>query len=173
MSIQLPISTMTEIKVGDTIPTATFSYVPYSPELQDGAVCGIAIKLSTDEWKDKKVVIVSVPGAFTPTCHVSHLPGFVQLHDQIKAKGVDIIACVAFNDAWVMSGWGRVEGVKDKILMLSDANAEWSEKMGLKGGERTKRYAIIIENLIVTSVEVETSPGVNVSGAEHVLAKLV
>ncbi|KAF8319844.1 Redoxin [Cantharellus anzutake] len=160
------------IKAGDTIPNGTFSYVPYSPELADGRACGVPVKLSTDDWKGKKVVLFSVPGAFTPTCHVSHLPGFVKGYDAIKEKGVDVVACVAFNDAWVMSGWGRVEGVDDKILMLSDANAEWSAKLGLKSGERTRRYALIIDDLVVKSVGVETRPGVNVSGAEHILAHL-
>jgi len=160
------------INVGDTIPPATFSHVPYTPELEDGLVCGTPIKLSTDQWKGKKVVLFAVPGAFTPTCHVSHLPGFVKAHDEFKAKGVDVIAALAYNDAWVMSAWGRVQGVKDTILMLSDTNAEWSAKLGLKSGERTKRYAIILDDLVVKAIEVETKPGLNVTGADHILAKL-
>jgi len=164
--------TMATINVGDTIPSATFSYVPYSEKLEDGLACGIPVKLSTDEWKGKKVVLFAVPGAFTPTCHVSHLPGFVQHYDELKGKGVDVIAALAYNDAWVMSAWGRVQGVKDTILMLSDANAEWSAKLGLKSGERTRRYALILDDLVVKAVEVETQPGLNVTGAEHILAKL-
>jgi len=163
---------MASISAGDKIPAGMFSYVPYSPELEDGLACGVPVKLSTEEWKDKKVVLFAVPGAFTPTCHVSHLPGFIQKYSELANKGVDVVACVAYNDAWVMSGWGRVEGVKDKILMLSDANAEWSAKLGLKSGERTRRYAIIIEDLVVKSIEVETEPGVNVSGVDSVLSKL-
>ncbi|KAF9521154.1 hypothetical protein BS47DRAFT_15396 [Hydnum rufescens UP504] len=93
--------TMATINVGDTIPSATFSYVPYSEKLEDGLACGIPVKLSTDEWKGKKVVLFAVPGAFTPTCHVSHLPGFVKHYDELKGKGVDVIAALAYNDAWV------------------------------------------------------------------------
>jgi len=158
--------------VGDTIPSGTFQYVPWVPELEDSAACGKPVTISTDAWKGKKVVLVAVPGAFTPTCHVSHLPGFVSKYEEFKNKGVDVVACLAYNDAWVMSAWGRVTGAKDHVLMLSDDGAAWSEKLGLKSGERTKRYAIILDDLVVKSIEVESGPGVNVSGAEHVLAKL-
>jgi len=167
------------IKVGDTIPKGTFSYVAYTPELDSHLACGIPSPLSTDEWKGKKVVLFSVPGAFTPTCHVNHLPPYIEKYDEFKAKGVDTIAVVAANDPFVMSGWGRVEGVKDKILCLSDTNAEWSKSLGLsldltaRGmGVRTARYAIIIDDLVVKYVDVEPGPGVTVSGAEAVLSKL-
>ncbi|KDQ51864.1 hypothetical protein JAAARDRAFT_62226 [Jaapia argillacea MUCL 33604] len=167
------------IKVGDTIPTGTFSYVAWSPELENNLACGVPSKLSTDEWKGKKVVLFSVPGAFTPTCHINHLPPYIHKYDEFKAKGVDVIAVVAANDPFVMSGWGRVEGVKDKILTLSDTYAEWSASLGLtidlnaRGlGIRTNRYAMIIDDLVVKYVEVEPAPGVTVSGADAVLAKL-
>ncbi|KAK7049365.1 peroxiredoxin type-2 [Paramarasmius palmivorus] len=168
------------IKVGDTVPEGTFGYVPYTPELEDGLACGVPTKLDIHkEWKGKKVVLFSVPGAFTPTCHVNHLPPYIQKYDEFKAKGVDVIAVVAANDPFVMSGWGRVEGLKDKILTLSDANTQWSKSLNLTVdlshlgfGERTARYAMIINDLKVEYVEVEPAPGVTVSGADAVLAKL-
>ncbi|RDB16459.1 putative peroxiredoxin [Hypsizygus marmoreus] len=171
---------MASIKVGDLIPQGTFTYIPYSPELESNHLaCGNPIKLSTDEWKGKKVVIFSVPGAFTPTCHAKHLPGYLEKYDELKAKGVDVIAVVSANDPFVLSGWARFEGVKDKILALSDTYAQWSKSLGLsvdlteRGlGIRTARYAIILDDLKVTYVELETAPGVTVSGADAVLANL-
>ncbi|ESK94223.1 thioredoxin-dependent peroxidase [Moniliophthora roreri MCA 2997] len=164
------------INVGDTVPEGTFSYVPYTPELENGVTTKLDIH---KEWKGKKVVLFSVPGAFTPTCHVNHLPPYIQKYDEFKAKGVDVVAVVAANDAFVMSGWGRVEGVKDKILTLSDANAQWSNSLNLTVdlshlgfGTRTARYALIINDLKVEYVGVEPAPGVTVSGADAVLSKL-
>jgi len=168
-----------KVSVGDEIPQGTFKYVPYTPELDDHAICGVPTTLSTDAWKGKKVVLFAVPGAFTPTCHINHLPPYLEKHDEFKAKGVDVIAVVAANDAFVMSGWARVEGLKDKILALSDANAEWSAKLGLDQdlsavgfGTRTGRYALIIDDLKIKYVEVEQERGVTVSGADAVLSKL-
>ncbi|KAJ7073890.1 1-Cys peroxiredoxin isozyme [Mycena amicta] len=167
------------IKVGDTIPEGAFGYIPWSPALDDNLACGVPSKVSTNDWKGKKVVLFSVPGAFTPTCHTNHLPPYLQNYDEFKAKGVDVIAVVAANDLFVMSGWARFEGVKDKILALSDANAQWSASLNLsidltdKGlGVRTARYALIIDDLVVKYIEQEPGPGVTVSGAEAVLAKL-
>ncbi|TRM64331.1 Redoxin [Schizophyllum amplum] len=171
---------MPSIKVGDTIPQGKFTYVPYTPELDDALACGIPVPLSTDEWKGKKVVLFSVPGAFTPTCHVNHLPPYLKKYDEFKAKGVDVIAVVAANDPFVMSGWARAEGLKDKVIALSDTEAAWSKTLGLavdmsaKGfGMRTGRWAAIIDDLVVKYVEAEPNPGeVSVSGADAVLAKL-
>ncbi|KAF9238248.1 1-Cys peroxiredoxin isozyme [Melanogaster broomeanus] len=168
------------ISVGDKIPEGTFPYVPYAPELDDLSACGIPTKLSTNDWAGKKVVLFSVPGAFTPTCHINHLPGYLQRYDQFKAKGVDVIAVLAANDPFVMSGWARVEGLKDKIVALSDPNAEWSAGLGLsldlsdRGmGIRTHRYALVLDDLVVKFVEVESvGSNVTVSGAEVVLAAL-
>ncbi|KAF7295640.1 Peroxiredoxin [Mycena indigotica] len=167
------------IKVGDTLPQGTFGYIPWSDALKDNLACGVPSKLNTDEWKGKKVVLFSVPGAFTPTCHTNHLPPYLQKYDEFKAKGVDVIAVVAANDLFVMSGWGRFEGLEDKILTLSDTDATWSASLGLSLdlsghglGTRTARYALIIDDLVVKYVEVEAGPGVTVSGAEAVLAKL-
>ncbi|KIY64437.1 1-Cys peroxiredoxin isozyme [Cylindrobasidium torrendii FP15055 ss-10] len=167
------------IKVGDKIPEGTFTYVPWSEALESHAACGIPTKLSTSSWAGKKVVLFSVPGAFTPTCHVNHLPPFVEKYEEFKAKGVDVIAVVAANDAFVMSGWARVEGVKDKILALSDTNAEWSAKLGLDVdlsavgfGTRTSRYGLIIDDLTVKYVEQEQGKDVTVSGADALLSAL-
>ncbi|KAG6878230.1 hypothetical protein C0993_010352 [Termitomyces sp. T159_Od127] len=169
---------MPSVKIGDKLPQGTFTYIPYSPELDDKLACGVPIKLSTEEWKGKKVVLFSVPGAFTPTCHAKHLPPYLEKYDQFKAKGVDVIAVLAANDAFVMNGWARVEGLKDKIIALSDTGAEWSKSLGSElaiqtpGFTRTARYAIIVDDLTVTSIEVEPAPGVTVSGADAILAKL-
>ncbi|KAF8513048.1 thioredoxin-dependent peroxidase [Gautieria morchelliformis] len=167
------------IKVGDTIPSATFSYVPYTPALEDGSACGVPVQLPTNEWKGKKVVLVSVPGAFTPTCHVNHMPPFVEKYAQFKEKGVDVLAFVAANDPFVMSAWGRVSGAKDKILFLSDADAKFATELGFaldlsaRGfGLRTGRWALIIDDLKATYVGLEEQPAVSVSGADAVLAKL-
>ncbi|KAH9838051.1 1-Cys peroxiredoxin isozyme [Rhodofomes roseus] len=167
------------ITVGDSIPSGTFSYIAYAPELEDASACGIPTKLSTDEWKGKKVVLFSVPGAFTPTCHVNHLPPYLQKYDEFKAKGVDVIAVIAANDAFVMSGWARAVGLKDKIVALSDPEAKWSKSIGLDKdlsaigfGTRTDRYAIILDDLKVKYVAVEPGSGVSVSGADAVLAAL-
>ncbi|OJA12724.1 hypothetical protein AZE42_02883 [Rhizopogon vesiculosus] len=168
-----------KISVGDIIPNATFRTIPYTDELADRSACGIPTTLSTDSWKGKKVVLFSVPGAFTPTCHINHLPPYLAKYDEFKAKGVDVIAVIAANDPFVMSGWGRAEGVADKIITLSDINAAWSGDLGLSVdlsshglGIRTARFAMIIDNLVVKYVEVEPAPGVTVSGADAVLAKL-
>ena len=167
------------IQVGDKLPTYTFAHIPYTDELEDHLACGVPTKLSTDEWKGKKVVLFAIPGAFTPTCHQEHLPGFVKKYDQLKAKGVDVVAVVAANDPFVLSGWARVEGLKDKILALTDTNVEFSKQIGhtldLSGlglGTRTGRYALIIDDLIVKYAEVEPSTGVTVSGVDAVLEAL-
>ncbi|KAI0794931.1 1-Cys peroxiredoxin isozyme [Abortiporus biennis] len=167
------------IKVGDVIPKATFSYVPYSKETADVHACGIPQKLSTDEWKGKKVVLFSVPGAFTPTCHINHLPPYLTKYDEFKAKGVDVIAVVAANDPFVLDGWSKALGLGDKIVALSDTNVEWSKQLGLtldlSGlglGIRTSRFAIVLDDLVVKYVAEPVGTEVTVSGADAVLAAL-
>lgn len=126
-----------------------------------------------------KVVLFAVPGAFTPGCSKIHMPGFVQGAADLKAKGVDRIACIAVNDAWVMDAWGKAQGAGDDILMLADGNGEFAEAMGLVFdggviglGKRSQRYAAVIENGVITSLDVEEKPGVDVSSCENVLTKL-
>ena len=173
------------LKVGDKIgeggiPHGTFGTVLYSPELEDHSACGVPTKISTEAWADKKVVIFAVPGAFTPTCHVNHLPPYLQKYNEIKAKGVDLIVCIAANDPFVLSGWGRIEGVKEQVCFASDPDGRWSEKLGLgldlSGkdlGKRTGRYVLILDKLEVKHLAVEPDPTqVQVSGAEHVLDAL-
>ncbi len=136
--------------------------------------------LSTDElFKGKLVVLFSVPGAFTPTCDAKHLPGFVQLADQSRAKGVDTIACMAVNDVFVMSAWGKAAGVGDRIVMLADGNGEYARALGLeldaKGygmGMRGQRFAIIARDGVASHVNVEAPGQFKVSAAEYVLGQL-
>jgi len=126
-----------------------------------------------------KVVLFAVPGAFTPGCSRIHLPGYVEHAAELGDKGVSTIACVAVNDAWVMDAWAKDQGVGDKIVMLADGNAEFTRAVGLEWdgsgaglGVRSQRYAAILENGVVTSLEVEPKPGVDVSACSAILAKL-
>jgi glutaredoxin/glutathione-dependent peroxiredoxin len=136
--------------------------------------------VTTDElFKGKLVVLFSVPGAFTPTCDAKHLPGFVQLADQIRAKGVDTIACMAVNDVFVMNAWGKASGVGDKIVMLADGNGEYAKALGLEldgskfgMGTRGQRFAIVVRDGVAQQVEVEAPGQFKVSAAEHVLGLL-
>jgi peroxiredoxin len=126
-----------------------------------------------------RVVLFAVPGAFTPGCSKIHLPGFVQRADEVTAKGVDKIVCIAVNDAWVMDAWGQAQGVGDKILMLADGSGDFTRAMGLELdgsgfglGLRSQRYAAVIEDGTVTRLDVEPGPGVDVSSCDAVLTHL-
>jgi peroxiredoxin len=126
-----------------------------------------------------KVVLFAVPGAFTPTCSDTHLPGFVLRAAELKAKGVTTIACIAVNDAFVLGAWARDREVGDAIVMLSDGNGDFTEEMGLELdgsgfglGTRSQRYAAIIDDGVVTNLFVEKGPGVTVSSADSVLGSL-
>jgi len=166
---------MTALSVGDSFPSGvTFTYVPYTPENGEITSCGIPIQYdASKEWADKKVVLFSVPGAFTPGCSAKHLPGFIENLPELKKKGVDVVATIAFNDAWVMSAWGKANGIKDdSILFLSDGGAAFSKSIGWDMGERTARYAMIIDHGKITYAEKEPGREVSVSSAEAVLAKL-
>lgn len=127
----------------------------------------------------KKVVVFSVPGAFTPTCSAKHLPGFVQNADAIKAKGVDAIACMAVNDAFVMGAWGKDQNVGDKVDMLADGGGAFTKALGLELdlvaaglGMRGKRFAMIVDDGTVTHLAVEEPGAFEVSSAEAIMAKL-
>ena len=158
------------IKIGDRMPAGTFTHMT-----QDGPQ-----KISADQlFTGKTVVFFSVPGAFTPTCDARHLPGYVELADAIKAKGVDTIACTAVNDVFVMNAWGKSGGVGDKILMLADGNAEYAKALGLElnatgfgMGIRGQRFAIIVKNGVATHVDVEAPGEFKVSAADYVLKQL-
>jgi glutaredoxin/glutathione-dependent peroxiredoxin len=158
------------ISVGDRIPDV---------KLMTLTGDGVAPVQSGEVLGRGKVVLFGVPGAFTPTCSDHHLPGFVLRADDIRAKGVDTIACIAVNDVFVMGAWGDAQGTGDKITMLADGNGDFAAEVGLtldgSGfglGTRSQRYAAIIEDGVVTELMVEPNPGVDVSSAESVLAKL-
>lgn len=132
-----------------------------------------------DLFGGKKVVLFSVPGAFTPTCSMNHMPGFVDHADEILAKGVDTIACMAVNDIFVMDAWGKDRDVGDKISMLADGNGEYASALGLEMdatgfgmGIRGQRFAIIVDDGVATHVAVEEAGKFEVSSAESVLANL-
>jgi peroxiredoxin len=158
------------IKVGDRMPSGTLKTMT-----TDGPK-----NVTTDElFQGKKVVLFSVPGAFTPTCDAKHLPGFVQGADQLKAKGVDTIACMAVNDVFVMNAWGKHSNVGDKVLMLADGNGEYAKALGLEldargfgMGTRGQRFAIVVEDGVAKQVNVEAPGQFKVSAAEHVLGQL-
>jgi peroxiredoxin len=158
------------IKVGDTIPNATFTVMTAE---------GPKPRTSDEIFKGKKVVLFAVPGAFTPTCHKNHLPGFIAKADEIKAKGVDTIAVTGVNDVFVMNAWAENTGGKDKIEFLADGSAIFAKAIGLtvdlneRGlGIRSRRYAMIVEDGVVQALDVEEAAGVEVSGADHILGKL-
>lgn len=136
--------------------------------------------LSTDQlFAGKKVVLFSVPGAFTPTCSMKHLPGFIDRAGEIRGKGVDTIACMAVNDVFVMKAWGKDSAVGDKVLMLADGNGEYARALGLEMdatgfgmGMRGQRFAIIVDDGIATHVAIEKPGKFEVSSAESVVANL-
>ena len=158
------------IKVGDKMPSGVLTHMT-----KDGPQ-----KISTEElFSGKKVVLFSVPGAFTPTCDAKHLPGYVQQADALKAKGIDTVACIAVNDVFVMNAWGKASNVGDKVLMLADGNAEYSKALGLElnatgfgMGIRGQRFAIYADNGVVKGLHVEAPGEFKVSSAEYVLSKL-
>lgn len=158
------------IQVGDKLPDVAVQV------LRDGKPETVR---TSEVLGSGNVVLFAVPGAFTPGCSKIHLPGYVEQGDELKAKGVNTIACVAINDAWVMDAWGEAQGVGDKILMLADGNGEFTEAMGLAFdgsgvglGKRSQRYAAVIEDGTVTSLEVEPSAGVDVSSCANMLTKV-
>ncbi len=136
--------------------------------------------LSTqDLFAGKKVVLFAVPGAFTPTCSEQHLPGYIAKADEIRAKGVDDILCVAVNDAFVMNAWGKDRGVGDKVTLIADGNAELAKALGLDFdgsgigfGVRVQRFAAIVEDGVVTKLAVEEPVAFEVSSAEAILKAL-
>jgi glutaredoxin/glutathione-dependent peroxiredoxin len=158
------------IKVGDTIPSMKLMMAtPDGPR-----------ETSTEEiFKNKKVVLFAVPGAFTPTCSNRHLPGFVEHAAELKQKGVDTIACIAVNDAFVMSAWGKQQGADGKVVMLADGSGTFTKALGLEldlvgrgMGVRSQRYALVADNGKVTHLGVEQPGGFEVSAAEAILRHL-
>jgi glutaredoxin/glutathione-dependent peroxiredoxin len=159
------------IAVGDKVPDVkVYTFSEKGPEATTSA----------EVLGQGKVVLFAVPGAFTPTCSDHHLPGFVMRAQDLRAKGVDSIVCVAVNDPFVMGAWGKDQHVGSEVVMLADGNGEFTDAMGLTmdgsgfglGALRSQRYAAIIEDGIVTWLAVESGAGLNVSSAEEVLAAL-
>lgn len=143
-------------------------------ELKDGEM----ITHKTSElFANKKVVMFAVPGAFTPTCSVAHLPGYVVSADELKAKGVDAIICVAVNDAFVMAAWGESQNAEN-LMMLADGDGSYTKALGLEmdtaafGGLRSQRYSMIIENGVVTSLNIEKPQEFEISNAETIIDQL-
>ncbi len=158
------------IKAGDKMPAGKFKTMGANGP-QD---------LTTAQLFDgKRVVLFSVPGAFTPTCDAKHLPGYVGLAAQLKAKGVDTVACMAVNDVFVMNAWGKSSNVGDKVLMLADGNGDYARALGLEldatgfgMGKRGQRFAVVVDNGVATRVNVEGPGEFKVSAAEFVLGQL-
>lgn len=156
------------IQVGDRIPEGMFSVM--------GAE-GPAGVSTSELFDDRKVVLFAVPGAFTPTCSAAHLPGFVVHVDDIKAKGVDTVACMSVNDVFVMDAWGKASNA-EHIVMLADGNGTFTTALGLEldgtgygMGIRSKRFAMIVDNGVVTLLNVDTGP-LEASSAEAILEAL-
>jgi len=158
------------IKVGDKIPSATLM------EMKDGKPTPVK---TDDFFAGKTVALFALPGAFTPTCSAKHVPGFVNNYDALKAKGVDAIACVSVNDAFVMGAWGKDQQAGDKVHMLADGNGDFTRAVGLEMdgtkfgmGKRSQRYSMIVDNGVVKSVNVEEPGAFDVSSAEYMMGQL-
>jgi peroxiredoxin len=157
------------IKVGDKMPAGSLGTMTAE---------GPSNISADDLFGGKKVVLFSVPGAFTPTCSQKHLPGYVQKADELKANGVDTIACIAVNDVFVMDAWGKEQGAGDKVLMLADGNAEYAKALGLDldasgfgMGTRSQRFSIIINDGVVEELNIEGPGEFNVSSCEYAIGQ--
>ncbi len=158
------------IAVGDKVPSAKLKTMTAEGPKD----------ISTDDiFAGKKVVMFAVPGAFTPTCSAKHLPGFVEKAAQLKAKGVDTVACLSVNDAFVMGAWGKAQNTDGKVLMLADGSAAFTKQLGLDldlsgpgMGVRSKRYAMIVDNGVVKKLNVEAPGAFEVSSADAILGAL-
>ena len=158
------------IKVGEKIPSATLM------QMKDGKPQPV----STDElFRGRKIALFALPGAFTPTCSAKHLPGFVQNAEKLKGKGVDAIACVSVNDAFVMGAWGEHQKTGDKVMMLADGNGDFTRALGLEMdaskygmGKRSQRFSMVVDNGVVKHLNVEEPGAFSVSSAEHMLQQI-
>jgi len=158
------------IKVGDTLPQANF--MTFTSD-------GPAPISSDDVFKGKTVALFALPGAFTPTCSAKHLPGFKEHAADLQAKGVDTIACLSVNDVFVMKAWAKDQGVEGEILMLADGNGDFTKAVGLEldgsrfgMGPRSQRYSMIVDDGVVTELNVESGGEYRVSSAEYMLEQL-
>lgn len=159
------------IAVGEKLPSSKFNYFDSEGNMQE---------ITTESLcKGKKVVLLAVPGAFTPTCSLKHLPGFIEKADDFKSKGVDTIACIAVNDAFVMDAWGKSVGSGDKVMMLADGSAMFAKALGVeldlndKGlGMRSRRYAMLVDDMEVKILNLEEGGAFTVSSADEILSTL-
>jgi peroxiredoxin len=158
------------IQVGDRLPDLTLTTMTAEGPKPIGL---------NELCEGKKVVFFAVPGAFTPTCSAQHLPGFVDNAQMLKDKGVDAVACISVNDPFVMGAWGKDREVGDSVLMLSDGNGEFTAAIGLEMdgsgfglGTRSQRYAMIVDDCVVSKLNVESGPGLDVSSAETILSEV-
>ncbi|XP_042433102.1 peroxiredoxin-2E-1, chloroplastic-like [Zingiber officinale] len=163
----------TTISVGDQLPDATLSYFDSDGELQTVTV--------SDLTKGKKAILFAVPGAFTPTCSQKHLPGFVEKAGELRAKGVDTIACISVNDAFVMRAWKKDLNIRDEVLLLSDGNGEFTRALGVELdlsdkpvglGVRSRRYALLAEDGVVKVLNLDEGGSFTISGPEDLLKVL-
>jgi peroxiredoxin len=158
------------IKAGDKLPSATLM------EMQDGKPAPVA----TDKFfAGRKVALFALPGAFTPTCSAKHVPGFVANYDALKARGIDAIACVSVNDAFVMGAWGKDQKSDGKVHMLADGNGDFTRALGLEFdgtkfgmGKRSQRYSMLVDDGVVKSLNVEEPGAFEVSSAEYLMGQL-
>jgi peroxiredoxin len=158
------------VKVGDKVPSVKLKQMS-----ADGPK-----DVSTDElFSGKKVAVFALPGAFTPTCSARHLPGFVEKAEELKKKGIEAIACVSVNDAFVMDAWGKAQSVGEKVMMLADGNGDFTRAMGLEMdgtgfgmGKRSQRYSMVVDNGVIKQLNVEAPRAFEVSSADHMLKQL-
>jgi len=158
------------VKVGDKVPSAKLKQMSAEGPKD----------ISTDElFGGKKVALFALPGAFTPTCSAKHLPGFIEKAEELKKKGVEVIACVSVNDAFVMDAWGKAQGAGAKVMMLADGNGDFTRAMGLEMdgtahgmGKRSQRYSMIVDKGVIKQLNVEQPRAFEVSSADYMLKQL-
>lgn len=158
------------IKVGDKIPSMKLKHMTANGPAE----------ISTDEiFSGKKVALFSVPGAFTPTCSAKHLPGYVEKAAEMKKKGVNTIACISVNDAFVMDAWGKAQNVGDKVMMLADGSGTFAKALGVELdlnamglGTRAKRYSMLVDNGVVKQLNLEEPGAFKVSDADTMLKQI-
>jgi peroxiredoxin len=158
------------VKVGDKVPSAKLKQMSAEGPKD----------ISTDElFGGKKVAVFALPGAFTPTCSAKHLPGFIEKAEELKKKGVEAIACVSVNDAFVMDAWGKAQGAGGKVMMLADGNGDFTRAMGLEMdgtahgmGKRSQRYSMIVDKGVIKQLNVEQPRAFEVSSADYMLKQL-
>lgn len=159
------------IKVGDRLPEATFTVM---------AADGPAPMTTADVFKGRKVALFAVPGAYTPTCHKDHMPGFVERVAELKAKGIDAVACTAVNDVFVMTNWAEDTGASGKITMLADGNADFAKAIGLDIdltkfglGIRSKRYSMLVDDGVVKSLNIDEAPPAHDKSSAATLCSII